>query len=169
MKQLFSLFILAIFATATSFAGVYKTALFGKDYNSEPIGSYVNTWRATNKGFTVELTNWNNNKNAWDLVKAGMKAGPSVATITTVEAIDKAIDSVLVTVPAAVVSNINSTKLYVASNATFTENVQTITVAPAKGELKFVVPKSGANLFYKFEVDCKKGGSNGIIQVSKLE
>lgn len=170
MRKIFTLLIVAILATATSWAAEpYKTALFGKDYNSEPIGSYVNTWRATNKGFTVELTNWNNNKNAWDLVKAGVKAGPSVATITTVEAIDKAIGSVLVTVPAAVKSNINSTKLYVASNAAFTENVQTITVAPAKGELKFVVPKSGANLFYKFEVDCKKGSSNGIIQVSKLE
>lgn len=170
MRKIFTLLIVAILATATSWAAEpYKTALFGKDYNSEPIGSYVNTWRATNKGFAVELTNWNNNKNAWDLVKAGVKAGPSVATITTVEAIDKAIGSVLVTVPAAVKSNINSTKLYVASNAAFTENVQTITVAPAKGELKFVVPKSGANLFYKFEVDCKKGSSNGIIQVSKLE
>lgn len=170
MRKIFTLLIVAILATATSWtAEPYKTALFGKDYNSEPIGSYVNTWRATNKGFTVELTNWNNNNNAWDLVKAGVKAGPSVATITTVEAIDKAIGSVLVTVPAAVKSNINSTKLYVASNAAFTENVQTITVAPAKGELKFVVPKSGANLFYKFEVDCKKGSSNGIIQVSKLE
>ena len=103
MRKIFTLLIVAILATATSWAAEpYKTALFGKDYNSEPIGSYVNTWRATNKGFAVELTNWNNNKNAWDLVKAGVKAGPSVATITTVEAIDKAIGSVLVTVPAAV-------------------------------------------------------------------
>ena len=160
---------MAILATATSWAAEpYKTALFGKDYNSEPIGSYVNTWSATNAGFTVNLQNWNNNQNAWDYVKAGRKNEASVATITTAKAIDKAINKVAVTVSDATVASINSTKLYVASDAKFSTDVQTITVTPAVGTLEFVVPKPAAKQYYKFEANCDKK-SNGLITVKKLE
>lgn len=169
MRKIFTLLIVAILATATSWAAEpYKTALFGKDYNSEPIGSYVNTWRATNAGFTVNLQNWNNNQNDWDYVKAGRKKEASVATITTAEAIDKAINKVAVTVSDATVALIISTKLYVARDADFSEDVQTITVTPAVGTLEFVVPNPAANQYYKFEANCKKG-ENGLISVSKLE
>ena len=160
---------MAILATATSWAAEpYKTALFGKDYNSEPIGSYVNTWSATNAGFTVNLQNWNNNQNAWDYVKAGRKNEASVATITTAKAIDKAINKVAVTVSDATVASINSTKLYVASDANFSKGVQTITVTPAVGTLEFVVPNPAANQYYKFEANCNPK-SNGLITVKKLE
>ena len=169
MRKIFTLLIVAILATATSWAAEpYKTALFGKDYNSEPIGSYVNTWRATNAGFTVNLQNWNNNQNAWDYVKAGRKNEASVATITTAKAIDKAINKVAVTVSDATVASISSTKLYVASDANFSKDVQTITVTPAVGTLEFVVPNPAANQYYKFEANCNPK-SNGLITVKKLE
>lgn len=169
MRKIFTLLIVAILATATSWAAEpYKAALFGKDYNSKAVSSYTDSWSATNAGFTVNLQNWNNNQNAWDYVKAGREKVASVATITTAKAIDKAINKVAVTVSAATVASINSTKLYVASDANFSKDVQTITVTPAVGTLEFVVPNPAANQYYKFEANCQKK-KNGLISVSKLE
>ena len=169
MRKIFTLLIVAILATATSWAAEpYKTALFGKDYNSKAVNGYTDSWSATNAGFTVNLQNWNNYQNAWDYVKAGRKKEASVATITTAKAIDKAINKVAVTVSAATVASINSTKLYVASDANFSKDVQTITVTPAVGTLEFVVPNPAANQYYKFEANCDKK-SNGLITVNKLE
>ena len=169
MRKIFTLLIVAILATATSWAAEpYKAALFGKDYNSKAVSSYTDSWSATNAGFTVNLQNWNNNQNAWDYVKAGRKNEASVATITTAKAIDKAINKVAVTVSDATVASINSTKLYVASDAKFSTDVQTITVTPAVGTLEFVVPNPAANQYYKFEANCDKM-SNGLITVKKLE
>ena len=160
---------MAILATATSWAAEpYKTALFGKDYNSKAVNGYTDSWSATNAGFTVNLQNWNNYQNAWDYVKAGRKKMTSVATITTAKAIDKAINKVAVTVSDATVASINSTTLYVASDAKFSKDVQTITVTPAVGTLEFVVPNPAANQYYKFEANCDKK-SNGLITVNKLE
>ena len=160
---------MAILATATSWAAEpYKAALFGKDYNSKAVNGYTYSWSATNAGFTVNLQNWNNNQNAWDYVKAGRKNEASVATITTAKAIDKAINKVAVTVSDATVASISSTKLYVASDANFSKDVQTITVTPAVGTLEFVVPNPAANQYYKFEANCNPK-SNGLITVKKLE
>ena len=129
MRKIFTLLIVAILATATSWAAEpYKAALFGKDYNSKAVNGYTDSWSATNAGFTVNLQNWNNNQNDWDYVKAGRKKEASVATITTAEAIDKAINKVAVTVSDATVALIISTKLYVASDVDFSKDVQTITV-----------------------------------------
>ena len=169
MRKIFTLLIVAILATATSWAAEpYKTALFGKDYNSKAVNGYTDSWSATNAGFTVNLQYWNNYQNAWDYVKAGRKKVASVATITTAKAIDKAINKVAVTVSAATVASINSTNLYVASDANFSKDVQTITVTPAVGTLEFVVPNPAANQYYKFEANCDKK-SNGLITVNKLE
>lgn len=169
MRKIFTLLIVAILATATSWAAEpYKAALFGKDYNSKAVNGYTYSWSATNAGFTVNLQNWNNNQNAWDYVKAGRKNEASVATITTAKAIDKAINKVAVTVSDATVASISSTKLYVASDANFSKGVQTITVTPAVGTLEFVVPNPAANQYYKFEANCNPK-SNGLITVKKLE
>lgn len=169
MRKIFTLLIVAILATATSWAAEpYKTALFGKDYNSKAVNGYTDSWSATNAGFTVNLQNWNNYQNAWDYVKAGRKKVTSVATITTAKAIDKAINKVAVTVSDATVASIKSTTLYVASDAKFSKDVQTITVTPAVGTLEFVVPNPAANQYYKFEANCDKK-SNGLITVNKLE
>lgn len=168
MKQLFSFLIAAIFATASAFAGVYKTALFGKTYNSKGVSAYNVGWAATNEGFTVNLQNWNNNNNGWEFVKGGSKNNASVATISTDQPIDKAVSKVVVTVGAITVASVESTKLYVASDSSFKTVIQTIDVKPASGELEFVITNPTENLYYKFEASCKKS-KNGVIQVNKLE
>ncbi len=148
---------------------VYKTALFGESYNSASVSSYENSWTATNEGFTVSLTNFNNNKNGWSYVKCGRKNNASTGTITTASAIDKAVTKVVVTVDAFTSGKVNSFKLYVASNAEFTTDVQTILHSIATGANTFTVTAPTENQFYKIEIDCASGSSNGLVQISKIE
>lgn len=148
---------------------VYKTALFGSDYNSNSVSSYTSTWTATNNGFTVSLTNFNNNNNSWNYVKCGRRNNASVGTITTSSAIDKAITKVVVTVDAVTANNVNSFKLYSSSDATFSNNIQTVTANIAQGTNTFTVPTPSTNQYYKIEVDCASGSSNGLVTISKIE
>ena len=82
---------LSVSASAWGAEGIYKTALFGASYNSKSISSYTESWSATNDGFTVNLTNANNNSNGWNYIKMGRKDNASTGTITTANAIDKAV------------------------------------------------------------------------------
>jgi len=150
-------------------SAVYKTALFGSSYNSESISSYTSTWYATNDDFRVDITNFNNNKNGWNYIKAGRKGYASVGTITTNSSIDKKIEKIVVTVDGVTANKINSQKLYVASNSTFTSDLQTITVSIKSGNNVFTIPSPVENSFYKLEWDCASGSSNGLVTVSKIE
>ena len=147
---------------------VYKTALFGSDYNNLKKSSYTEQWSATNGDFTVNLENFNNNNNGWNYVKCGRKNNASVATITTAAAIDKAISKVVVTIDAITVANVNSIMLYTSS-----DNGSTWTVAgsftEATGEQAVTLSSPAENLYYKVEFDCASGSSNGLVTVSKVE
>ena len=147
---------------------VYKTALFGESYNSKAVSSYDNSWSATNEDFTVNLTNFNNNNNGWSYVKCGRKNYESTGTIATESAIDKAVTKVVVTVDAFTSGKVNSFKLYVASNAEFSTDIQTISHSIATGANTFTVTAPTENQFYKIEIDCASG-SNGLVQISKIE
>ena len=146
---------------------VYKTALFGTDYNDNSVGSYTETWTATNNGFTVSLANFNNNKNDWSYVKCGRKNNASVATITTSAAIDKAITKVEVTIDAITAANVNSIKLYTSSNGSSWSEVGSYTAATGAQTVSPASP--AANLYYKVEFDCASGSSNGLVTVSKVD
>ncbi len=172
MKK-FTLFLAALLASvSTLFAAeeVYKTALFGKNYNSKATTGYTSTWASTNDGFTVSVANFHNNSNGWDYIKCGRNnKNASVATITTAAAIDKAITKVVVTLDKVTAANLNSTTLTVASDAAFTQDVQTINVTAAQGELPYTVTTPAENRYYKLTYDCKAGSSNGFVQISKVE
>ena len=146
---------------------VEYTLLFGANYNSASVSSYTTTWSATNAGFKCNLANWNNNQNGWSYVKAGRKNNASVATITTDAAVPEALTTVTMTVDAVTTSKINSLKLYVSSDANFTTKDTYIATA-AKGNVVFNISKPVANAYYKIEVDCASGSSNGLITVSKV-
>ena len=146
---------------------VYKTALFGPSYNSTSVGSYTETWYASNDGFRVNLKNFNNNNNDWNYVKCGRKNNASVATIITNAAIDKAITKVDITIDALTVSNINSIKLYTSTNNSNWTSVGTYT--KAKGTQSVSLTSPTANLYYKLEFDCASGSSNGLLTLSKVE
>lgn len=143
------------------------TLLFGSNYNSKGISSYTDSWSATNNGFTCTLANWNNNNNGWSYVKAGRKNNASVATITTNAVVPEALTTVTMTVDAVTASKINSLKLYVSTTNDFSTK-DTYTATVATGNVVFNITNPVENAFYKIEVDCASGSSNGLITVSKI-
>ena len=147
---------------------VYKTALFGSDYNSAGKSDYTSTWSATNNGFTVSLSNFNNNNNGWTYVKCGRKNNASVATIISAE-IDKTVTKVVVTIDALTASKVNSIKLYRSSdNSSWTEE-SSFAKSTGAQEATIASANRAANLYYKVEFDCASGSSNGLVTISKVE
>ena len=141
--------------------------LFGAAYNSGKISSYTSTWSVTHNGFKCNMANWNNNNNQWSYVKAGRKNSASVATITTAAAVSEALNTVTMTVDAVTASKINSLKLYVSTDSNFSTK-DTYTATAAKGDVVFNISNPLPNAYYKIEVNCASGSSNGLITVSKV-
>lgn len=114
-------------------------------------------------------TNFSNNNNAWGFIKGGSRNFASTATINNVDAIPYKVSKMTVTVDAVTVAKINSIKLYVADNSSFTEAEEIVFSGTiAKGDLAFTITNPEANKFYKFAADCQKGSSNGLISISKF-
>lgn len=147
---------------------VYKTAFFGSSYNSKGVSSYTGTFSATNDGFTVDIANFNNNNNGWSYVKTGNKTNATVGTITTNAAIDKAITKVVVTIDAVTATSVNSIKLYSGtSSSSITTEEGSFTAET--GAQTVTISSPTADKYYKIAFDCKKGSSNGLVTVSKVE
>lgn len=114
-------------------------------------------------------TNFSNNNNGWGFIKGGSRNFASTATINNVDAIPYKVSKMTVTVDAVTVAKINSIKLYVADNSSFTEAEEIVFSGTiAKGDLAFTITNPEANKFYKFAADCQKGSSNGLISISKF-
>ena len=174
MKRLLTfLTLLTLFFTSGWAAeSVYKSLTFTSTTMQSNVQNYTSTWNTICDGFTWTLVNFNNNNRGWTYVKTGGKSAAMVGTITTAASIDKAITKVEVTVDALKSSYVNSAKLYVASDADFTTDVQEINVTPATGTMTYAIPTPTANMYYKLAYDCKKGTNstgNGLITISKVE
>ena len=146
-------------------------ALTFPDYNDKSVSSYTSSWTATKSGQVWTINNFNNNSNGWSLIKAGRSGNASVASITT-QVKDHAVSDVTVTIDGVTASKINSHKLYVADNSSFTGAIE-ITGAPstiAAGNIVYTVPvvNRANDLYYKLEFDCASGSSNGFLQISKI-
>lgn len=147
---------------------VYKTAAFTKSSFSAGVQNYTSSFSSTTNNFQVDVANFNNNNNGWDFIKTGNKTNASVGTITTNAAIDKAITKVVVTIDAITASSVNSITLYSgtsASNCTTSEG----TFSKSTGAQAVTISSPTANKFYKIAFDCKKGSSNGLVTVSKVD
>ena len=171
MKQLklfFALFAMLALGVGNAWGAetLYKTALFGENYNSKKVSSYTDTWTATNDGFVVTVVNANNNNNGWAYIKMGRKSYTSVGSITTQAAIDKPISKVTMTIDAVTAKNINSIKLKTSTDGSSFVEVGNFTIS--KGEQSVTINNPTANLYYQIEVDCNTG-SNGSIQISKVQ
>lgn len=145
---------------------VYKTALFGSDYNSKGVSAYESTWSATNEGFRVDIVNANNSNNQWAYIKMGSKNAAVVGSITTNAAIDKAITKIDLTIDAVTAANINSLTLKTKTADGEWTNAGTFTIAAGTQSVAIATPTE--NMFYQIVADCKKA-SNGPIQISKVE
>lgn len=146
-------------------------ALTFPDYNDKSVSGYTSSWTATKSGQVWTINNFNNNSNGWSFIKAGRNGNTSVATITT-QVEDHAISDVTVTIDAVTAAKINSHKLYVADNSSFTDAIE-ISGDPATiaaGSIVYTVPvvNRANDLYYKLEFDCASGSSNGLLQISKI-
>ena len=146
-------------------------ALTFPDYNDKSVPGYTSSWTATKSGQVWTINNFNNNSNGWSFIKAGRNGNTSVATITT-QVEDHAISDVTVTIDAVTAAKINSHKLYVADNSSFTDAIE-ISGDPATiaaGSIVYTVPvvNRANDLYYKLEFDCASGSSNGLLQISKI-
>ena len=97
--------------------------IFSSTTMQKGVSSYTDTWN-NNSGTTLKLSNFNNNNKGWNYVKCGRKNAASIGTITTSSALSQKITKVVVVIDAVTTSKVNSTYLQVASDASFTQNVQ---------------------------------------------
>ena len=133
------------------------------------LGAYTESWTAKIGNNSWTISNFNNNKwDNWTYIKCGRKNNASVGTITTDWAIEEAIEKVIVTIDKATVSKVNSTKLEVATDAAFTQNVQKIELSIATGTMTYNIPTPTENCYYRLTYDCAAGTSNGLVQISKV-
>ncbi len=144
-------------------------ALTFPEGNSKGVQNYTSTWSATIDGFTWNIVNFNNNNNGWSYIKCGNKTAASVCEVTTAAAIPEAISIVAVNMSAITAASVNSIKLYVATDAAFTENVQTIDVEKKTDEQVLRVSTPTKNCYYKLEFDCAKGSGNGLVTLSTVK
>ena len=147
---------------------VYKTATFTGSSFSANSQAYTGNFNSTTNGFTVAITNANNNNKAWNYIKIGGKGGAYTGTITTSAAIDKAITKVDLTIDAmSYSSNVTSIKLYSSSNnSSWTEEG---TFTKAVGTQSVTINSPTASKYYKIEVVCTKASGNGCIQLSEVK
>ena len=132
------------------------------------VSAYTATWAQTCGDYSWSIVNFNNNNKGWKYIKCGSKNAASVASINTKFSIPWAVSNVTVTIDAVTTSAINSTYLQVATDADFSNVVETVNVTIAKGNLVYAIANPGANYYYKIVYDCKKASSNGPVQISKV-
>ncbi|MBQ5753113.1 MAG: hypothetical protein IIV91_02760, partial [Alistipes sp.] len=132
------------------------------------VSSYTATWEQTCNGKTWSIANFNNNNGKWTYIKCGSKNGASVASIATKFPIATAVKSVKVTVDAVTASAVKSTYLQVATDAAFSNVVETVNVTIKQGEVAYNITNPQANCYYKLVYDCAKSKDNGPVQISKV-
>ena len=132
---------------------------------------YTTTWVQSCNNYSWNIVNFNNNNggnNNWTYIKCGRKNNASIASINTKFSIPWAVSSVVVTIDSATASKVNKTYLVVATDANFSNVVETVNVTFKTGTLTYTVTNPGANYYYKLVYDCASGSSNGLVQISKV-
>ena len=157
--------------SATLSGGTTYTITWNSTNNSAEVNDYTSTWSVTADELTLTMKNWNNNRNGWSYVRCGRKTNkgteyPSVATIEGT--IPEAIHTVKITIDAITASYVNSATLYVASDDSFTANLQSFEIPQSVDEHLLTITSPAENQYYKIEFDCASGTANGFVQLSKL-
>ncbi len=177
LRKYLSLVMVLCVAFVCLFAGVsvkaadavYKSVYFDATTMEKKISSYTATWNTTVDGDVWSIANANNNNLGWSYIRMGRKGNASVGSISTTFAMDKAITKVVVTIDSVTTANINSLKVYVASDSAFSNVLETVTATAKTGEVTFAIANPVANAYYKFEADCSSASKNGIIQISRVD
>ena len=138
-------------------------------------GNYTSKWTAKSGEYTWEINSFNNNSwnNNWAYIKCGSKKAATVATIATATPIPNKVTKVIVTFDNISASDkIKSASLIVASDAEYATVLETVpmTLENASAVAKeYVVSSPAEGAYYKLVFDMAQTGSNGTIQISKIE
>lgn len=153
----------------------YKTLSFPDDNKgTNEVQTYDKTWTAKISDFSWEIKNFSNNKWGWTNIRAGRKKVASVATIKNETPFDRAIGKVVVDIAKienTKIKKINSIKFEVSSDG-FQTIDQTITITSDFNNVEkhtFVVSNPRVGQYFRLTFDLKDGGSNGFVQINKVE
>lgn len=136
---------------------------------SQKTSSYTKTFTMTLSGVTFSFANWNNgsSSDSWDAIRGGQKSSAWTGTITS-GAIANTVERVEVNITQ--VANSTGSKLEVASDSGFTQNLQTIDngAITATGIATFTVPNQVENSYYRLTF-TQSAKSNGSIRVGSVK
>ena len=177
MKKRFTILIAAIAAIlmiAQSFSAlgqtpataVYKQTTFNSTNNSAGVSSYSASWSNTTSGFTVNITNANNNNNGWEYIKIGSSSAAYTGTITTNAVIDKPVYSVTINIGAITTDYVTSITLYTKTDSGSWSSAGTFT--KSTGNQTVTISSPTANLYYKIEAVCTQAKKNGPLQINGI-
>lgn len=162
----------AVFADVTGGDAIELTF---PDDNSSSNGltsqQYTSTWTAKSGDYSWSISNFNNNNWAggWTNIRCGVKSTASTATITTSDAIGIRVDSIYLTMDNIGVSGVDTMKLYIDDNSSFSSPVvMGVKKQATTHGLKIASPAK--DQYYKFEFTCNNSYSsaNGYVQISKI-
>lgn len=147
--------------------------------------SQTTTWTATKSTTTWSIYGFHNNNwnSSWTKIRAGSKksnagdaAKTGTGTISTSFSCSEAITKVVVTTASCAATNdrkLTGTKLILASNSTFTENVVEYAgpTTATSNEMTFTVTTPTANRYYKLSFTWYNNTTSTpeVIEVSKVE
>lgn len=161
---------------------VWKSLSFPDDNKANnKCNNYTTTWTAKIGDDSWSVSNFNNNNWSeqnppiWDHIRCGRNKNASVAAIVNDAAYTEAVTKVVVKIKtASSLDKVNSVRLITASDKKCNNIVETIdgsfgSNSTFTGDLTFNVTKPAKNLFYKFVIDIKKAGNNGIISINGVD
>lgn len=135
---------------------------------SQKTSAYTKTFTMTVSDVVFTFANWNNgsSSDSWDAIRGGQKSSAWTGTITS-GAIANTVEKVVVNITQ--VANSTGSKLEVASDASFTTNLQTVNkgAITATGNAEFVVPNQVENSYYRLTF-TQSAKSNGTIRVGGI-
>ena len=162
-------FAVSVTVTSAPMEQVYKSVSFVAANTSDSISSYTAEGTYTDSGFSVKTANFNNNKMAWDFIKCGRKADASVATITTLAAIDKEVTKVNISFTTYTAVTGTTAKVLVSSSADMSNPTQYAFTPAANTTVSVPITTGVANAYYQVVFDCVAHGStNGYIWVTAV-
>ena len=133
------------------------------DYNDAEISSYTDEWTATMNGASWTFNGFNNNKNAWSLVKCGRKNNDQTATILT-PALNAVVKDVVFTVNKA--TNIVKVTFDVI-NGSETVSSTDVTDKFVAGDVDLAVD-GAAGYSYKLTIESSAASANGTTEIAKI-
>ena len=158
--------VLALVANLTLMAAEpYKVLTFPDDnMANNSVSAYDATWEAMMGTDVWTITGFNNNKwgNNWKWIKCGSKKFASDASITS-PAFEEAIEYMVVTIDKITAASVKTIK------AEFGTNEVSVDSKDFKsGDLIIKNENPEAGKTCKLAISCDKGGSNGLVTITKI-